>query len=175
MHLGLLTPETPGHLNPSTTLGRELARRGHCVRVVTSPRVRHKVERAGLELAPIGEQEDADGSSAAAIERLGQLRGIRATLFTGWLLCQAQKQILRDLPEVIAASQFDGLIIDQTMPAAAVTAERLGDRVSARHYLLLCREEAQREGNGLSDDRRRNLALTLAELERERGEQSGTN
>ena len=103
MHLGLLTPETPGHLNPSTTLGRELARRGHRVRVVTSPRVRHKVERAGLELAPIGEQEDADGSSAAAIERLGRLRGIRATLFTGWLLCQAQKQILRDLPEVIAA------------------------------------------------------------------------
>jgi hypothetical protein len=50
---------------------------------------------------------------------------------------------------------------------AGVTAERLGDRASARHYLLLCREEAQREGNGLSDDRRRNLALTLAELERE--------
>jgi hypothetical protein len=50
---------------------------------------------------------------------------------------------------------------------AGVTAERLGDRANARHYLLLCREEAQREGNGLSDDRRRNLALTLAELERE--------
>jgi hypothetical protein len=50
---------------------------------------------------------------------------------------------------------------------AGVTAERLGDRARARHYLLLCREEAQREGNGLSDDRRRNLALTLAELEQE--------
>jgi hypothetical protein len=50
---------------------------------------------------------------------------------------------------------------------AGITAERLGDRVSALHYLLLCREEAQREGNGLSDDRRRNLALTLAELTRE--------
>jgi hypothetical protein len=48
---------------------------------------------------------------------------------------------------------------------AGVTAERLGDRGRARHYLLLCREEADREGNGLSDDRRRNLALTLAELE----------
>jgi hypothetical protein len=48
---------------------------------------------------------------------------------------------------------------------AGVTAERRGDRSRARHYLLLCREEAQREGNGLSDDRRRNLALTLAELE----------
>jgi hypothetical protein len=50
---------------------------------------------------------------------------------------------------------------------AGVTAERLGDRANALHYLLLCREEAQREGNGLSDDRRRNLALTLAELSRE--------
>lgn len=51
---------------------------------------------------------------------------------------------------------------------AGVTAERLGDRTAALHYLLLCREEAQRQGNGLTDDRRRNLALTLAELERER-------
>ena len=73
---------------------------------------------------------------------------------------------LADLPRPLRARYYY---------IAGVTAERLGDRVSARHYLLLCREEAQREGNGLSDDRRRNLALTLAELERERGEQSGTN
>ena len=36
-HLGMLCPELSGHLNPMTTLGRELQRRGHRVTVVARP------------------------------------------------------------------------------------------------------------------------------------------
>lgn len=46
---------------------------------------------------------------------------------------------------------------------AGVTAARLDDKARARHYLLLCREEAT--DGALSEDRMRNLDLTLAELE----------
>ena len=47
---------------------------------------------------------------------------------------------------------------------AGVTAARLGDAPQARHYLVLCREEAALEGFGLSEEQQRNLALTLREL-----------
>lgn len=47
---------------------------------------------------------------------------------------------------------------------AGVTASRLDDRARARHYLTLCREEAGVEGFALSEERQRNLKLTLREL-----------
>jgi hypothetical protein len=48
---------------------------------------------------------------------------------------------------------------------AGITSARLGDNASARHYLVLCREEAATEGFGLTEERQRNLALTLREVE----------
>lgn len=36
-YLGLIYPELSGHLNPMTTLGHELRRRGHRVTVVARP------------------------------------------------------------------------------------------------------------------------------------------
>ena len=48
---------------------------------------------------------------------------------------------------------------------AGVTAVRLGDRDRARHYLRLCREEVAYPDSALSDERMRNLKLTLQELE----------
>jgi hypothetical protein len=47
---------------------------------------------------------------------------------------------------------------------AGVTASRLGDRTRARHFLALCREETGPEGFALSEERLRNLKLTLRDL-----------
>jgi hypothetical protein len=51
---------------------------------------------------------------------------------------------------------------------AGITSARLGDKANARHYLALCREEAAIEGFGLTEERQRNLALTLREVEGEK-------
>lgn len=48
---------------------------------------------------------------------------------------------------------------------AGITSARLGDNARARHYLVLCREEAAIEGFGLTEERQKNLALTLSEVE----------
>ncbi len=48
---------------------------------------------------------------------------------------------------------------------AGITSARLGDKPNARHYLALCREEAAIEGFGLTEERQRNLALTLREID----------
>jgi UDP:flavonoid glycosyltransferase YjiC (YdhE family) len=42
MHLGLICPELSGHLNPMTTLDRELQRRGHHVTVIARPGAKAK-------------------------------------------------------------------------------------------------------------------------------------
>ena len=48
-HFGLICPELSGHLNPMTTLGRELKRRGHRVTLIGRPDAQRKTETAGLE------------------------------------------------------------------------------------------------------------------------------
>ncbi len=47
-----------------------------------------------------------------------------------------------------------------------ISAFRLGDIAHARHYLALCREEAQEEGVGLRSEWRANLEKVLADIAR---------
>src|SRR3954452_21309017 len=82
MHLGLLCPELTGHLNPLTTLGRELQRRGHTVTVVARPDGEKKARAAGLAFSPIGEHEFPVGSVARTSAELGRLSGLKAVKFT---------------------------------------------------------------------------------------------
>jgi zeaxanthin glucosyltransferase len=44
-HLGLICPELSGHLNPMTTLGRELKRRGHRVTLIGRCAEKDRVRR----------------------------------------------------------------------------------------------------------------------------------
>ena len=61
MHLGMICPEMTGHLNPMTTLGRELNQRGHQVSFLVGPRAYERVARTGLDVVPCGEAADAGG------------------------------------------------------------------------------------------------------------------
>lgn len=49
---------------------------------------------------------------------------------------------------------------------AGITAARLDQPARARHYLVLCREEAALDGFGLTEAQQRNMQLTLRELQR---------
>ena len=78
-HLGLICPELSGHLNPMTTLGRELQRRGHRVTLIARPDARIKVESRGLEFSSVG--DFPAGSMARTTAQLGQLGGFSAIRF----------------------------------------------------------------------------------------------
>jgi UDP:flavonoid glycosyltransferase YjiC (YdhE family) len=52
-NIGIICPEISGHLNPMTTLGRELHRRGHRVAVIASVEAERKATSAGLGFLPI--------------------------------------------------------------------------------------------------------------------------
>ncbi len=125
-HLGLICPELSGHLNPMTTLGRELQRRGHRVTVIARLDARRKAVAAGLGFASVGVQEFPEGSMAATTAKLGRLSGIQAIRFTAETLRQATAAVLRDGIEVVAREKIDALVADQVSPAGGTVAEVCG-------------------------------------------------
>jgi MGT family glycosyltransferase len=120
MHYGLLTLDLYGHLNPMTTLGSELARRGHRVTVLGSSRARPFAERAGLGWVEL------DDESAAGWDRLGDLSGLAALKHTGRLVARAIAVTRAKLPGLIAEHGVQGLVVDQMAPGGALVAEQLG-------------------------------------------------
>jgi MGT family glycosyltransferase len=120
MHLALICPDLTGHLNPMTTLGQALRRRGHRVSLVSMPESRAKAEAAGFELLPIGVKEQAAGLPELARAKLGRLRGVPALRFTGQMLCRNAIITLRDAPAVVANADVDGVLVDQITPGGTV-------------------------------------------------------
>ena len=82
MHIALACPELSGHLNPMTTLGRELMRRGHRVTVVARPDGESKAVAAGLQFAAIGAAEFPRGAIAAQAAALGGMTAGKALRYT---------------------------------------------------------------------------------------------
>ena len=125
-HLALICPELSGHLNPMTTLGAELARRGHTVTLVGKPDGRAKAQAAGLGFCPIGADTFPEGSIAEISAELGLRHGLNALDFTVRHFKRSARVILRDLPEVIQREKIDGMLVDQTTSSAGSVAEAAG-------------------------------------------------
>jgi len=123
MHIALACPELSGHLNPMSTLGRELMRRGHRVTVVARPDGESKAVAAGLQFAAIGAAEFPRGAIAAQAAALGGMTAGKALRYTIEMMRLAAEVTLRDLPTVCREIGIDGLLVDQVNPAAGTTAE----------------------------------------------------
>ncbi len=122
-----------GHLNPMTTLGRELARRGHRVSLVGSPDARAKADACGFDLLPVGVPEHESGRPAAGLTRLAELKGIAALRLTGRLLREVTLIGLRDMPEAIVRAGVDACVVDQVSPEGVAVAE-----VANRPFVVVC-------------------------------------
>ncbi|MGB3616224.1 MAG: glycosyltransferase [Elainellaceae cyanobacterium] len=124
-HIGLLCPTASGHLNPMTTLGRELRQRGHRVTLVAKLDARPKAEAACLEFEAIAESQFPVGSTTASLAQLGELSGTAAFRYTINLYKESSEALLREAPAVIDAAGIDFLLVDQTLRAGATVAQRL--------------------------------------------------
>ncbi len=124
-HFGLICPELSGHLNPMTTLGRELKRRGHRVTLIGRPDAQKKTESAGLGFAVVGEKEFPAGSLAQTTAQLGRLAGLKAIRLTAELLRRAAVTVLDQASGAIASTGVDALLVDQVTPAGETVAEML--------------------------------------------------
>lgn len=133
MNLGLVCPEASGHLNPSLVLATELSHRGHRVRIISTPGAKERIVRAGLEPIIVGQPEADAGLIERAMDRLGSRRGFRALVYTGRLITEASRVLVRDLPPALASDPCDALLVDQVSPGGAAVAEQLDIP-----YIVLC-------------------------------------
>ena len=125
MRIGLVCPDVPGHLNPLTTLGRELQKRGHEVSVFGLSMARRLVERADLAFVCL----DQDGPVAAVVEetwaKLAASSNLRSMFYTGQVFGLVTKVQQAHLPQALQANGIEGLVVDQLSPAAFLAANQL--------------------------------------------------
>ncbi|HEY9852944.1 MAG TPA: glycosyltransferase [Leptolyngbyaceae cyanobacterium] len=112
-HFGILCPAGDGHLNPMTTLGYELLRRGHRVTVFNFLDAKAKTLASGLEFQPLAEDEFPAGSIAEGFSQRGKLSGLAAFRYTVKLLAKTSTTILAEAPAVIKKTGVEVLLIDQ--------------------------------------------------------------
>jgi zeaxanthin glucosyltransferase len=124
-HFGLICPAATGHLNPMTTLGHELKRRGHRVTLFGVLDAQPKTLAAGLEFWAIGEEEFPAGASAEHFNQLGELNGLAAFRCTITWFQKITTIILQEAPSAIKAAGVELLLIDQTSFGGGAVADFL--------------------------------------------------
>lgn len=112
-HFGILCPPAIGHLNPMSTLGRELRRRGHRVTLIAPPFAQSKALVAGLEYQPIGESEFPSERTLKRYAQLGKLSGLTALRYNLSLVKEDVGMFLRETPGVVKEAGVEALLIDQ--------------------------------------------------------------
>ncbi|MFP5230232.1 MAG: nucleotide disphospho-sugar-binding domain-containing protein [Acidobacteriota bacterium] len=121
LHFGVLPFTGTGHLNPLIALGQELTRSGHRVTFFERPRVRERVEEAGLGFVPIR----AERSTHAA-----KPTGVRAELatlrFNLQRVTQEVESYLRETPAVLERVRIDALLVNEIAVTGPTLAQQLG-------------------------------------------------
>ncbi|MEG4089073.1 glycosyltransferase [Microcoleus sp. K1-B6] len=124
-HFCLLCPASTGHLNPMTTLGCELLRRGHRVTVFNLLDAKTTTLASGLEFQPLAEDEFPAGSMAEGLGQLGKLSGIKAFRYTIKTFTQIWAALLTEAPTAIQKAGVEALLVDQLSFEGGTIAEFL--------------------------------------------------
>jgi zeaxanthin glucosyltransferase len=124
--LAMVGPVWVGHLNPMTTLGRELQRRGHEVTVLSFPEAAAGISKAGLQHHVIGENVFPLGEWERRTRELSVRQGFSAARYTILWLERIADVMLQELPRVLEGGRFDGLVMDQVCYGAECSAEAAG-------------------------------------------------
>lgn len=121
--IAMVCPAVTGHLNPTTAVGCELRRRGHQVSVISLVDALERVRSTGLEFIPFGAREFPAGSVIAMTQRLGELDRSEALRLTVDHYRREAIALLKDFAGLQQRSQFDALVVDQTMPGLTLAQE----------------------------------------------------
>jgi zeaxanthin glucosyltransferase len=121
----IICPPGAGHLNPMSTLGYELQKRGHQVTLLGLPDTQSYATAAKIDFFPIGEAKFPLGSTQKSQQRLGKLSGIPALLYTIDLFRQGTEIILEEIPLACQKLGMEFLLIDQVLLEGSTIAEYL--------------------------------------------------
>jgi zeaxanthin glucosyltransferase len=117
MRIGFLSLPVPGHLNPMTTLARNLQSRGHDVVFISLADVAPFVEAAGLPFVPCSETAYPAGSLGRLVRRLSELSGEDALHFTvNSMMKGYTASLFESLPDTLSKAGVDRIVLDQYQP-----------------------------------------------------------
>jgi zeaxanthin glucosyltransferase len=124
-HFGIICPPYAGHINPQAALGRELRSRGHNVTFLQISDLESKVRSQGVNFYPIGEAIYQPGSMAQTFAQLGKLSAIEALKYSIDFCVQMVEIVCQDVPNAIAQTGIEALIVDQLEIVGETVAEYL--------------------------------------------------
>src|SRR4051812_32190835 len=111
--IGTICPRLTGHLNPLTTLCRELQRRGHRVIFYQRPREAEKIRSRGFEVRCFGEKEYSPEEDLKNRQVLATLSGHKAFRHTRDSIIRAVEVIIRQVPAMLRDDRIELMLVDR--------------------------------------------------------------
>lgn len=108
MKIAFLGVRVPGHLNPMSTLARQLKARGHDVVFLSVPDTEPFVRAAELPFIPFCENDFPAGSLAKSMAALSKLQGQAALETAIKSVANTMESAFRNLPRTLRDTNVDG-------------------------------------------------------------------
>jgi zeaxanthin glucosyltransferase len=121
--IGTICPRIPGHLNPMTTLCRELQRRGHRVIFYQAPQAAEKIRSLGFEMRCFGEKEYSPEEDLKNQHLQATLSGHKALRHTRDSIIRAVEVVIRQVPAMLREDRIELMLVDQVSMGAGTAAE----------------------------------------------------
>jgi zeaxanthin glucosyltransferase len=115
MKVAFVVPPISGHLNPMTTLARELQSRDHDVVVISLPDGEASVRAAGLTFLPCAAKEFPAGSLKERFRQRSKLKGEEALRAILQSAAGRTEAMLNSLPAVLTAAAIDAVVLDTVL------------------------------------------------------------
>src|SRR5436190_15694669 len=123
---GAICPGLTGHLNPLTTLCRELQRRGHRVISYQAPLAAEKIRSRGFELRCFGEKEYSLEEDLKNQQVLATLSGYKAFRYTRDSMIRGIGLVIRQVPAMLRDDRIELMLVDQVSMGGGTASELAG-------------------------------------------------
>src|SRR3954469_13413180 len=105
--IGTICPRIPGHLNPMTTLCRELQRRGHRVIFYQAPLAAETIRSRGFEVRCFGAKEYSLEEDQKNLQAQATLSGYKAFRNTRNSITRAVGLVIRQVPAMLRDDRIE--------------------------------------------------------------------
>ncbi len=125
-HVGMICPNTPGHVNPMLALADATRARGHRVTFFLLGEPPASIMAAGFETVSLGGDVFPTVQYQSEFQKLGSLQGREALKHTLAIGARAADAVLQVGPTVARAAGVNGLVADQASFPGGTVADQLG-------------------------------------------------
>jgi zeaxanthin glucosyltransferase len=140
--IGAICPRLTGHLNPMTTLCRELQRRGHRVIFYQTPLAAEEIRSRGFELRCFGEKEYSLEEDQKNRQTLATLSGHKAFRHTRDSIIRGIGVVVREVPALLREDRIELMLVDQVSMGGGTASELAGAPfLSICNALMVNRDE----------------------------------